>query len=108
MRVAHVHRIRGIGGSERHLLTLLPALAERGIEPVLIGLDDPASNPVDFYDALTVPAVRLPSPRDLDPALLLRLLRELRAELGLSTVLVTHDAAQAERLADRTARLTPA
>jgi glycosyltransferase involved in cell wall biosynthesis len=81
MRIAHVHRIRGIGGSERHLLTLLPALAERGIEPVLIGLDDPASNPVDFYDALTVPAVRLPSPRDLDPALLLRLLRELRAEV---------------------------
>ena len=30
MRVVHVHRIRGIGGSERHLLTLLPALAERG------------------------------------------------------------------------------
>ena len=26
MRVAHVHRIRGIGGSERHLLTLLPAV----------------------------------------------------------------------------------
>ena len=26
MRVVHVHRIRGIGGSERHLLTLLPAL----------------------------------------------------------------------------------
>ena len=32
MRVVHVHRIRGIGGSERHLLTLLPALAERGID----------------------------------------------------------------------------
>jgi len=26
MRVMHVHRIRGIGGSERHLLTLLAAL----------------------------------------------------------------------------------
>ena len=33
MRVLHVHRVRGIGGSERHLLTLLPALAERGVEP---------------------------------------------------------------------------
>ena len=42
MRVVHVHRIRGIGGSERHLLTLLPALAERGVEPVFLGLDDPA------------------------------------------------------------------
>ena len=26
MKVVHVHRMRGIGGSERHLLTLLPAL----------------------------------------------------------------------------------
>ena len=32
-------------------------------------------------------------------------LRRLRAELGLSTVLVTHDPAQAERLADRALRL---
>ena len=73
MRVAHVHRIRGIGGSERHLLTLLPALAELGVEPVLVGLDDPAWDPADFYGALTVPAIRIPSPRDLDPLLLARL-----------------------------------
>ena len=32
-------------------------------------------------------------------------LRRLRAELGLATVLVTHDPAQAERLADRAVRL---
>jgi putative ABC transport system ATP-binding protein len=32
-------------------------------------------------------------------------LRRLRSELGLSTVLVTHDPAQAERLADQTVRL---
>ena len=56
MRVAHVHRIRGIGGSERHLLTLLPALAERGLEPVLIGLDDPGWSATDFYGALRVPS----------------------------------------------------
>jgi len=31
VKVLHVHRIGGIGGSERHLLTLLPALAERGV-----------------------------------------------------------------------------
>jgi glycosyltransferase involved in cell wall biosynthesis len=81
MRVLHVHRIRGIGGSERHLLTLLPALAERGIEPVLVGLDDPAWNPVDFYGALHVPAIRIPSPRDVDPLLLARLVRSLRADV---------------------------
>ncbi len=81
MRVAHVHRIRGIGGSERHLLTLLPALADRGIEPVLVGLDDPDWNASDFYDALQVPAVRLRSAHDVDPLLLARLLRSLRADV---------------------------
>ncbi|HEY2073194.1 MAG TPA: glycosyltransferase family 4 protein, partial [Gaiellaceae bacterium] len=81
MKVIHVHRMRGIGGSERHLLTLLPALAERGIEPVFVGLDDPAWNPTDFYGALTVPAVRIPAPRDVDPVLLARLVRGLRADI---------------------------
>ena len=32
MKVVHVHRIGGIGGSERHLLTLLPALAAKGVD----------------------------------------------------------------------------
>jgi len=81
VKVAHVHRMRGIGGSERHLLTLLPALAERGVEPVFVGLDDPAWDPVDFYDALAVPAMRVPAPRDLDPMLLARLVRDLRADV---------------------------
>ena len=81
MKVVHVHRIRGIGGSERHLLTLLPALADRGLEPVLIGLDDPAWDATDFYDALRVPAVRIRAPRDLDPLLLARLVRSLRADI---------------------------
>jgi glycosyltransferase involved in cell wall biosynthesis len=81
MRVMHVHRIRGIGGSERHLLTLLPALAERGIEPIFVGLDDPAWSATDFYGGLQVPAVRIVSPRDFDPLLLVRLARTLRADI---------------------------
>jgi glycosyltransferase involved in cell wall biosynthesis len=76
-----VQRMRGIGGSERHLLTLLPALAERGIDCVFLGLDDPAWNPVDFYGALEAPAIRLAAPRDLDPLLLARLARRLRADV---------------------------
>ena len=78
MRVAHVHRIRGIGGSERHLLTLLPALAARGIELAFVGLDDPGSAVEPFYRELGVQAARLPCPRDLDPALAWRVRRELR------------------------------
>jgi glycosyltransferase involved in cell wall biosynthesis len=81
MRVMHIHRIRGIGGSERHLLTLLPALAERGIDPIFVGLDDPAWDAADFYGALRVPAVRIMSPRDFDPLLLVRLARTLRADI---------------------------
>jgi glycosyltransferase involved in cell wall biosynthesis len=76
-RVVHVHRIRGIGGSERHLLTLLPALAERGIEPVFLGLDDPGWPVEPFYRKLGVDSVRLSCPRDLDPGLLRRVRREL-------------------------------
>jgi glycosyltransferase involved in cell wall biosynthesis len=81
VKVAHVHRMRGIGGSERHLLTLLPSLAERGHDVVFVGLDDPAWDAADFYDALRVPAVRLRSARDVDPALLARLVRTLRADV---------------------------
>jgi glycosyltransferase involved in cell wall biosynthesis len=81
VKVVHVHRIRGIGGSERHLLTLLPALAERGVDVALVGLDDPEWDPVDFYGALHVPATRIPSPRDVDPLLLGRLVRSLHADV---------------------------
>jgi glycosyltransferase involved in cell wall biosynthesis len=72
-----VHKMRGIGGSERHLLALLPALADRGFDVVFVGLDDPRSNPSDFYDALRVPAVRLHA----DALALPRLLQSLRADV---------------------------
>lgn len=80
MRVAHLHRIGGIGGSERHLLTLLPALRERGVDAWLLGLDDHSLAPEPFYDALAahdVPFRRVPAPRDLDPRLLARVRRAL-------------------------------
>ncbi len=79
MRVVHVHRVGGIGGSERHLLTLLPALAERGLEVVFLGLDDPAGAPEPFYGELGVEAVRLRCPRDVDPGLARRVRRLLRS-----------------------------
>jgi glycosyltransferase involved in cell wall biosynthesis len=79
VKVVHVHRIRGIGGSERHLLTLLPALRERGVDVSFIGLDDPAGVLEPFYAELAVPFERVSAPRDLDPMLAWRLARTLRS-----------------------------
>jgi glycosyltransferase involved in cell wall biosynthesis len=79
VKVVHVHRIRGIGGSERHLLTLLPALRERGVDVSFVGLDDPAGVLEPFYAELAVPFERVSAPRDLDPMLAWRLARTLRS-----------------------------
>src|SRR5882724_266456 len=68
VKVLHVHRIGGIGGSERHLLTLLPALAARGIDVRFVGLDAGAEME-SFYAELTVPFTRLRSPARLHRAL---------------------------------------
>jgi glycosyltransferase involved in cell wall biosynthesis len=79
VRVTHVHRLRGVGGSERHLLTLLPALRERRVDASFVGLDD--GDPDPFYarlDALAVPYTRMRAPRDLDPALAYRLRAAIR------------------------------
>jgi glycosyltransferase involved in cell wall biosynthesis len=77
VRVTHLHRIRGIGGSERHLLTLLPALVDQGVDPVFVGLDDPEGDPEPFYRELEVESVRLRCPRDIDPGLVRRVRHEL-------------------------------
>ena len=91
MKVLHVHRIGGIGGSERHLLTLLPALAERGVDVRFLGLDDPSRAPDPFYEALAVPYERLAAPRDVDPALALRVRRAVRSADLVHTHLVHAD-----------------
>jgi glycosyltransferase involved in cell wall biosynthesis len=81
MRIVHIHRIRGIGGSERHLLALLPALAARGHDIHFVGLDDPAWDAEPFYAELGrsgVASVRLRCPHDLDPRLVPMLRHELR------------------------------
>jgi glycosyltransferase involved in cell wall biosynthesis len=91
VKVLHVHRIGGIGGSERHLLTLLPALAERGVDVSFLGLDDPARAPDPFYEALTVPYERVPAPRDVDPALAWRVRSATRRADLVHTHLVHAD-----------------
>lgn len=71
MIVAHVHRMRGIGGSERHLLALLPALRALGVDARFVGLDDTDGwDPQPFYDQLgDVPYTRLRGARGLRGAL---------------------------------------
>jgi glycosyltransferase involved in cell wall biosynthesis len=91
VKALHVHRIGGIGGSERHLLTLLPALAERGVDVGFLGLDDPARAPDPFYEALTVPYERVPAPRDVDPLLAWRVRRAARGADLVHTHLVHAD-----------------
>src|SRR2546429_3783491 len=91
MRLLHIHRFGGIGASERPVLTLLPALAERGIDVRFLGLDDTSRAPDPFYDALTVPFERIPAPRDLDPRLALRVRRTTRAADLVHTHLVHGD-----------------
>jgi glycosyltransferase involved in cell wall biosynthesis len=91
MNVVHIHRIGGIGGSERHLLTLLPALAERGVDVRFLGLDDPSRAPDPFYERLTVPFERTPAPHDLDPRLAVRVARAARGADLVHTHLVHAD-----------------
>jgi len=82
MKVLHVQRIGGIGGSERHVLELLPALRARGIDASFLGLDDTKAAPEPFYAALAerdIPFERLPCPRDLDPRLAAAVIRAVRA-----------------------------
>ena len=79
MRVAHVHRIGGIGGSERHLLTILPALAARGVEVTFVGLDVAAAAPDPFYEELGRQSV--PFMRTSSSARLMRAVRRLRPDL---------------------------
>jgi glycosyltransferase involved in cell wall biosynthesis len=91
LKILHVHRIGGIGGSERHLLTLLPALAERGVDVRFLGLDDPSRAPDPFYEQLTVPFERLAAPRDVDPLLAVRVARAARSADLVHTHLVHAD-----------------
>ena len=89
MKVLHVQRIGGIGGSERHVLELLPALRARGLDARFLGLDDTSAAPTPFYDALAardVPFERLPCPRDVD----VRLARGVRRAVRAFTPAVVH------------------
>jgi glycosyltransferase involved in cell wall biosynthesis len=82
MRAAHLSKVKGIAGSERHLLTLLPGLRARGVETTMIVLEEPENPADDFCAAMSgqgVAVERVPVRGDLDPGLTGRLARVLHA-----------------------------
>ena len=82
-RVLHVHKITGVGGSERHLLTLLPALRELGVDARFLGLDVEGSDAPRFYAALDAAGVPYRSVRctiDVNPRMAADVVRAVRTE----------------------------
>jgi glycosyltransferase involved in cell wall biosynthesis len=75
-------KVQGVGGAEQHLLALLPALRERGIDARFLSLD--AGMDADrFHRALDergVPYVRIPCGADISPRLAASVVRAVRAE----------------------------
>jgi glycosyltransferase involved in cell wall biosynthesis len=83
VRVLHLHKLTGVGGSERHLLTLLPALRQRGIDARFVGLDVSGSDAPRFYAELDeegVPYRHVRCGADVSPRMLREVLAAVRAE----------------------------
>jgi glycosyltransferase involved in cell wall biosynthesis len=81
MKVVHIHKILGVGGSERHLLTLLPALRAQGIDARVLGLEGENSDAPRFFDALDdvgVPFARVKCTVDVSPRLAVAVVRAVR------------------------------
>ena len=83
MKVLHLHKLTGVSGSEGHLLALLPALRERGVDARFLGLDVPGSDAGRFYaelDRLGVPHRSVRCGLDASPRMARDVLRAVRAE----------------------------
>jgi glycosyltransferase involved in cell wall biosynthesis len=83
VKALHIHKITGIGGSERHLLTLLPALRERGVDARFLGLDVPGSDAARFYAELGsagVPFEQVRCTTDLNPRMAAMVVKAVRRE----------------------------
>ena len=83
MNVLHVHKLTGVSGSEGHLLALLPALREHGIDARFLGLDVPGTDAPRFYerlDELGVPYHRVRCGLDVSPRMGRDVVRAVRAE----------------------------
>ena len=79
--VLHIQKTVGLAGSERHLLQLLPALAQRGIRVRMCVLAAGSSHQlVAAMQEQGVEVSSIPAGPDLNPLLLARLAREIRRQ----------------------------
>jgi glycosyltransferase involved in cell wall biosynthesis len=81
MRILHVQKVKGIGGSEVHLLSLLPALIAAGDEVRMVVLA-PGRDEARFIDAAGARGIDttvVPVGRDLDPRPVGAIVAQVRA-----------------------------
>lgn len=79
MRILHVQKVAGIGGSERHLLDLLPGLAARGVEVSMVALTaGRADRFLEAAGARAVGVTAIPAGPDVNPVAVARLVRICR------------------------------
>jgi glycosyltransferase involved in cell wall biosynthesis len=93
-QVLHIAKMTGIAGMENHLLSLLPALRTRGLDPRLIILTEP-DKPMHTYAekmiAGGVPTEQIPMRRDFDPALIGTLAKRMVGVNAVHTHLIHAD-----------------
>jgi len=81
VKVTHIHKITGVSGSERHLLALLPALRERGVDARFLGLDVEGTDAPRFYRELRdvgVPFEHVRCTHDVNPRMAAGVVRAVR------------------------------
>jgi glycosyltransferase involved in cell wall biosynthesis len=79
VKILHVQKVAGIGGSERHLQLLLPALAARGLDVQMCVLGADASSIfVDRLRADGMSVIATPAGPDLNPRVVAWLVGQIR------------------------------
>ena len=80
LRVLHVQKASGVGGSERHLAMLLPALARAGVEVRMIAaVTGDGDRFARELEKLGVDVRTIPAGPDVNPLLVRRIAREIAA-----------------------------
>jgi glycosyltransferase involved in cell wall biosynthesis len=82
MKVLHMTKVQGIGGAEQHLLALLPALRDAGVDARFLSLDA-GGDAERFHSALDergVPWTKVRCGLDLSPRLAATVAARVRAE----------------------------